>query len=334
MHGVHLHAGAGFLHHHGEFNRFFRLQRDDEPVGFAHVALAKHRKGLLGELDDDFRLAVLQAFARAQKERDLRPSRVVDVQAQRHKGFGAAVGWHVLFVQIAFHRLAFRGACGVLAAHRVALDVGQTHAAQGAQHFEFFVAHIICIQRDGLLHGDDAQQLQQMVLHHVAHRTCTVVKTCTAAHAHSFSHGDLHALDVRRPPQRLEDGVAKTQHHQVLHGFFAQVMVDPVNLWLVEILGHLLVDGACRGQVGAQGFFKHHPRLRIDQAGAVQMRTNLAEQTGRGGQIKHPQAWRVAHCFQSGISRCGADIHAHIHQALQKALPGGAFKTAGVDEAG
>ena len=173
-----------------------------------------------------------------------------------------------------------------------------------------------------------------MVLHHVAHRTCTVVKTGTTAHAHSFSHGDLHALDVRCPPQRLEDGIAKAQHHQVLHGFFAQVMVDPVNLWLVEILGHLLVDGACRGQVGAQGFFKHHPRLRIHQAGAVQMRTNLAEQTRRGGQIKHPQAWRVAYRFQSGIGRCGADIHAHIHQALQKALPSALVKTAGVDEAG
>ena len=54
MHRVHLHARAGLFHHHRQLNGLFGLQRNDQPIGLAHFAFAKHRERLIGKLNDDF----------------------------------------------------------------------------------------------------------------------------------------------------------------------------------------------------------------------------------------------------------------------------------------
>jgi hypothetical protein len=53
-------------------------------------------------------------------------------------------------------------------------------------------------------------------------------------------------VHVSAVPQRLEDAVGEAQHHQVLHGLLAQVVVDAVDLVLRERLGegHVLLLGA------------------------------------------------------------------------------------------
>ena len=44
----------------------------------------------------------------------------------------------------------------------------------------------------------------------------------------------LHMIDVAPVPDRLEQAVCKPQHHDVLHGFFSEVVIDPVDLLLGE----------------------------------------------------------------------------------------------------
>ena len=52
--------------------------------------------------------------------------------------------------------------------------------------------------------------------------------------APSLGEGDLYVIDVFVVPQRFEQGVGKAQDHKVLNHFFAQVMVDAVNLFFRE----------------------------------------------------------------------------------------------------
>ena len=106
-----------------------------------------------------------------------------------------------------------------------------------------------------------------MVLHHVAHGAGIVIKTGAAADADRFGHRNLYALDVGRLPQGTENGIAETQHHQVLYCFFAQVMVDPVDLVFGEMLADSGIDGLRRGQIMTQRLLQHHARLLVDQAG-------------------------------------------------------------------
>ena len=101
-----------------------------------------------------------------------------------------------------------------------------------------------------------------MVLHHVAHGASLVVEACAAAYTHCLGHRNLYAANIGATPQRLKNGVTKAQHHEVLHGLFAEVMVDPVDLAFLEVLRHLVVDRLCRGQVVTERLFE-------DDTGAV-----------------------------------------------------------------
>ena len=47
--------------------------------------------------------------------------------------------------------------------------------------------------------------------------------------AERLGDGDLHVIDMRVVPQRLEQGVGEAQRHQVLHRLLAEIMVDAEN---------------------------------------------------------------------------------------------------------
>ena len=128
-------------------------------------------------------------------------------------------------------------AFGVLAAH----DIGpHTRLGpiriDGAQHAHLLVAQRVGLERDGRLHGDERQQLQQVVLEDVATRTGLLVELAAALDAEVLGDGDLDMVHVAPVPERLEDAVAEAEDHQVADGLLAQVVVDAVDLRLVEDL--------------------------------------------------------------------------------------------------
>ena len=84
------------------------------------------------------------------------------------------------------------------------------------------------------LHRDQAQQLQQVVLHHVAQRAGPVVEVAAAFDAHRLGHRDLHVVDRGRVPQRLEQHVGEAQRQQVLHRLLAEIVIDAEDLLLGE----------------------------------------------------------------------------------------------------
>ncbi len=110
----------------------------------------------------------------------------------------------------------------------------------------------------GRLHGDVGHDLQQVVLDHVADRPGFFVERAATLHAEDFGHRNLHTLDVVAIPDRLEDLVGEAEEEQVLHGRFAEVVVDAEDRLLVEVFVHDLVERERRGQVAAEGLFEHH----------------------------------------------------------------------------
>ena len=153
-----------------------------------------------------------------------------------------------------------------------------------------------------------------MVLHHVAQRADAIVKLTTPCHAKFFRQGDLHMLYPFAPPQGLKQHIGKTHGEQVLHRFFAQIMVDAVNLVFLKILCNRRIDGIGRGQIRAQRLFQHHPMWLVLQSHRSQMGTNRLKQFRRSGQIIHIQARRFGrqHRDQSLIIRRFSGIHLHI----------------------
>ncbi len=273
------------------------------------------------EIDLDVRLARGHALAGADVERHAGPAPVVDFGAQCDKGFGAAVGVHPALVAVAGHRLPIHRAGAVLAAHHMLAQGLGRPAPQGAQHLEFFVADGVGMGVDGGFHGDGAQQLQGVVLHHVAQRAGAFVETAALFHAQFFGDGDLDVGDVLAPPQRLKQCVAKAQREQVLHRRLAQVVVDPEDLLFTKHPTHHRIDGAVGRQVVPEGFFQHDARLGGVEAGRSQLLADGGEQ-GRRGREVHDH--RVGLAFgqpglQGGIVRGPGQVHAHIAQQLGKA---------------
>ena len=98
-----------------------------------------------------------------------------------------------------------------------------------------------------------------MVLHHISQSARLFVIGAPVADAEVFAHRDLHVVDVTAIPDRFEDAVGKTEDHDVLDRLFAEIMVDPVHLALVEVTGEELVEVNGRGQIAAEGLFNDDP---------------------------------------------------------------------------
>ncbi len=320
-HRHHVHPAARLLREHLQLDRLFRLEPDHEAVAVIARAGRDDRERHVRELDHDFRLAALQPLAGAQEERHVRPAPVVDVRAQRDEGFRAAVRRHVVLLEIALDRLAVDRAGRVLAAHRVARDVRQRHRPQRAQHLQLLVAYRIRVERHGRLHRDDAQQLQQVVLHHVAQRAGMVVEARAAADADRLRHRDLHAADVRRLPQRPEDRVAEAQHHQVLHGFLAEIVVDPIDLRFLEVLADRVVDRLRGREIVAQRLFEDDARVRVDEVRGRQVVADRREQLRRRRQVEHADRLAPRRFGEPPVVVRRVHVDQHVLEQVEEAAP-------------
>ena len=138
-----------------------------------------------------------------------------------------------------------------------------------------------------------------MVLHHVAQRAGGVVVAAAAAfHAEVFGAGDLHVVDVAAVPVGLKDGVGKAQHHDVLRGFLAQIVVDAVGVLFGKGGGHHRVQALRGGEVFAKRFLTHHTgplaALALVQARSADHLQDGLEGLRRGGEVEEAVGRRTA----------------------------------------
>ena len=69
-----------------------------------------------------------------------------------------------------------------------------------------------------------------MILDHVSHCACFFIVAAAAFDAERLGDGDLHVIDVRAVPQRLQQNVGEAQRHEILHRFLAEIVVDAEDI--------------------------------------------------------------------------------------------------------
>ncbi|MDT4846314.1 hypothetical protein FQZ97_803300 [compost metagenome] len=163
-----------------------------------------------------------------------------------------------------------------------------------------------------------------MVLHHVAHGPGLVVVGAAVFHAEGLVDADLHVLDVRGAPQRLEQRVGEAQRHQVLHRFLAQVVVDAEHPRLVEHLADHLVDRPRRLQRMAERLFQHDAGFRPRQTGQREVLRDGREQRRGGRQVVHQHPALAAFQGAAQAVEIGAlpGVHGEVGDARGEAAPG------------
>ena len=143
-------------------------------------------------------------------------------------------------------------------AHHLTVDRLTFDRSQRLEDLELFVADDVRIERVRRLHGDEREELQQVVLHHVAQRAGLIVVTGPGADPFFLSDRDLHVVDVLLIEQRLEEAVGEAEHQDVLNGLLAEVVIDAVDLAFVEHAGDRVVDGHRAREVASDRLFDDH----------------------------------------------------------------------------
>ena len=90
-----------------------------------------------------------------------------------------------------------------------------------------------------------------------------VIITTTVTHTETFGHGNLDLRDIVAIPDRLKDPITKTKDHNVLYGFFAQVVVDAIDLIFMKALQEMFIQRLRTLQIVAKGLFDNQPRPAI-----------------------------------------------------------------------
>ena len=240
------------------------------------------------EVDDDLGVALGQALAGAQVERHAGPAPVLHLGAQRDEGLGRAA-WLAPCPPRESRAPACRRRCrrGTGRARRPCRRSRAANGLQRAQHLQLLVADRIGDVARRWLHRDHRQQLQRVVLDHVAQRAGAAVEIAARADAERLGQRDLDVGDALAPPERLEQRVAEAQRHQVLHRRLAEVVVDPKRLLLGEYRAHDAVDLLRARQVVAERLLEHDAHLAARSGRRRRAARRRREQVGAGRQEHH-----------------------------------------------
>ena len=213
FHRLDAQAGSRDLGLHAQGNPFVRLNAHDQHILVkSDRFLVEQDSRRFLEVDGNFRAGFRETLAHAQVNRHIGKAPVINVQAQRDEGFDHGGRIHVLLFAITGDRFSADGAGGILAAHGPARYFRARHAAQRAHDLDFLIADGVRAQVGGRFHADEAEELQKMILHHVAQSTRALVIAGASFHSERFRGRDLNMIDVTRVPERLEDGVGETQY--------------------------------------------------------------------------------------------------------------------------
>src|SRR5262245_13461956 len=101
-----------------------------------------------------------------------------------------------------------------------------------------------------------------MVRHHVAQCPNLFVEATATLDTYSFGCCDLNMVDMVTVPERLEDAIGKAQDQDILDRFFAEEVIDPIDLVFSQHLEDLCVEGLRRRKIVSEGFFDDHPPPR------------------------------------------------------------------------
>lgn len=130
-------------------------------------------------------------------------------------------------------------------------------------------------------HGGNGKQLHQVVLHHVAQRTRTVIISATGSDAHILDSGYLYIVNIVTVPDRFVDGASETCHHDVLHRLFPKEMIDAIDILLLEVGSVNLIQLMRRCKVVAERLLNNNalqPRL-LEDAGVMNISESVRKAT-------------------------------------------------------
>ena len=124
--------------------------------------------------------------------------------------------------------------CRVLSAYCKPVDILIVHGVDRTEDLFLLIPDEIRLESDGRFHGNERDELHDMVLYNVSHYAGLLIKGASLLDPDILGNSDLDVVDVPAVPELFEYGVRKAEEDDILHRLFAEVMVDAVNLALIK----------------------------------------------------------------------------------------------------
>src|SRR5271155_503131 len=170
-----------------------------------------------------------QALPGSDVERNSGPTPVLNLKPYRCVSFRYG-GWvHAWLFAITWYSFSVNRAGTILPSRGESCYILHAHRPNRSKYLYLLFTHRIRIKRYRRFHRSQRQQLKQMVRAHIAQGTGLFVEGRTVFASHRFSRSDLHMVDVVPVPHRFEERVAEAEDKDVLHCFFAKIVVNPVH---------------------------------------------------------------------------------------------------------
>ena len=138
-----------------------------------------------------------------------------------------------------------------------------------------------------LLHRNQAEYLEKVILHDVADDAELIEVTATTLSSKRLLEGDDDGRDVVAVPRRAEEPVSESDGHQILNHLFAQVVVNAVELFFFEERRQVVREGGRRGRIFPERLLDDDASpAGLRHGGSLQVSCHRDEHRRRQGQVE------------------------------------------------
>ncbi len=167
------------------------------------------------------------------------------------------------------------------------------------------------------IHHHDGEDLQHVVLDHVAKGADRVVEAAAVLNAKGFRHGDLDAANIKAVPQRLERRIGEPRVEDVLNRLLAHIVVDAEDRALGEMLEQCPVQRLSRLLIAAEWLLDDETRINV-KTGLGQRGNDDAKQARRNREIVQRPLGAAKRLLQISKSPRIVIVAVHISQQPQQ----------------
>ena len=178
---------------------------------------------------------------------------------------------------------------------------------------------VLGIGSAGRLHRRCPDDLHQVVHDHVPQGSDGIVEVSAILDSEVLGHRDLDGLDVVSVPDRLEERVCEAEIQDLLGSHLPEVVVDPVELRLVDVLMELVSECARRLEVVPERLLHDDPRSRR-QPGVCQPLDDPAEQKGRDLEVEDRGLGALDRLADPGVGRGVSEVPLDIGEPRGETL--------------
>ena len=172
------------------------------------------------------------------------------------------------------------------------------------------------------LHGDQTEQLHQVILQHVSQLSDLIVIRKTTINADGFRHRDLHMIDAGIVPLGIDKTIGKTQRQQILDCFLAQIVYQCDKSGSRQRNDRRFRSLLCNSRDSDRWVFLTPPAIAPKGSPTRSNFRKWFETNSVGSRNKNTATRSGLNCW--GKRRVLADVrelHRHIVHALTESLP-------------